>query len=402
MKSHIDPYIIEIIEKLQHSGFETYVVGGAVRDFMLGRQPKDYDISTSATPEKIREIFGRGRAHIIGRRFRLVHLYHGGDIVEVSTFRKTPSSGTVSPKLPPVTLKKKFPEKMLFDDNEFGTAEEDVWRRDFTANAVFYDPVHDKFIDFTGQGMEDIKNKTVRAIGDPGIRFQEDPVRILRALKLVGQYGFKINDDTEIALLASIDLINLASGSRLTLELEKILKNPYSHDIFRAFHKYGFLSHYLPFLDKHWNTDMCKYSMHLLKERNKRITEGAYRESVSLGMSVIALPFIEREFGGKNSGDLWDNFPGVENLIWKYLVEIFHPHRFTRRIINSSRCTILMQPKLMKFDFSRRLLNNPAYQHARELFKIQNEAQWKNDKLADKWPEYSPDRKKRNGKHHYR
>ena len=112
-------------------------------------------------------------------------------------------------------------------------------------NALFYDPVHDKLCDFTGKGVEDIQNGIVRAIGTPALRFEEDPVRILRALKLVGQYGFRLEPETEKALLSAIPLIRLASDSRMTLEMEKILKNPYGEQILETFHQYGFLQYFL-------------------------------------------------------------------------------------------------------------------------------------------------------------
>ena len=240
------PHIKAIIETLQNAGYEAYVVGGAIRDLMLEREPKDYDISTSASPEDIREVFGRRRARIIGRRFKLVHLYNGKEIIEVSTFRRRPEArkpAKYNPNYGPA------PENMIFHDNEYGTAEEDAFRRDFTVNALFFNPVNGEVIDYTGQGVDDIINRKVRVIGDPALRFEEDPVRILRALKLVGQYGFSMTKETEAGVRDCIELITHASKSRLTLELEKVLKNAYSSDILKAFHEYGLLEHFLPFLD---------------------------------------------------------------------------------------------------------------------------------------------------------
>ena len=213
----IAPHITEIIAGLQEAGYEAYLVGGAVRDFLLQRQPKDYDISTSATPEEVKKVFKKNRVMIIGRRFRLVHFYHGQEIIEISTFRKKPEAISISER--PARVQD-APENMIFRDNEFGTVQEDAERRDFTVNALFYDPVNDKLCDFTGMGVDDIKNGIVRAIGEPKVRFEEDPVRILRALKLVGQYGFTMDPETEKALRETLELITLASDSRMTLEME--------------------------------------------------------------------------------------------------------------------------------------------------------------------------------------
>lgn len=225
LRPKIAPYIVEIISQLQNAGYEAYIVGGAVRDFLLNRQPKDYDLSTSATPEQIKKVFRDRHVLIIGKRFRLVHLHHHGEIIEISTFRKRPQDQTELRR-----PGKQAPEHMIFQDNEFGTAEEDAWRRDFTINAIFYDPVNDKIVDYTGMGMKDLAAKTVRSIGDPVLRFEEDPVRILRALKLVGQYDFTMDAETESAVTKCIEFIVHASASRLTLELEKIHENPYGHD----------------------------------------------------------------------------------------------------------------------------------------------------------------------------
>ena len=143
IRPKIAEHIAAIVAELQNAGYETYIVGGAVRDFLLERQPKDYDLSTSATPEQIRKVFAKRRVLIIGRRFRLVHLYHGKDIIEISTFRKRPEQSALPE---PNERAAQAPENMIFQDNEFGTAEEDAQRRDFTINSIFYDPIHDKLI----------------------------------------------------------------------------------------------------------------------------------------------------------------------------------------------------------------------------------------------------------------
>ena len=175
----VENRVIELISTLQRAGFEAYIVGGAIRDLLLGRRPKDYDISTAATPEEVRNVFGRRAARIIGKRFRLVHVRHGGELFEVSTFRQAPPPETAA-VAPDGRKHEELPEHMILSDNSFGTAEEDAWRRDFTVNALFYDPVRSELIDFTGQGIDDIRSGVVRAIGNPRLRFEEDPVRILR------------------------------------------------------------------------------------------------------------------------------------------------------------------------------------------------------------------------------
>ncbi|MEG2075795.1 MAG: hypothetical protein RRY34_04755, partial [Victivallaceae bacterium] len=237
-KLQVEPHITEIIRKLQDAGYQAYVVGGAIRDLLLSRKPKDYDISTSATPEEVREVFGRKSARIIGKRFRLVHLRNGREIIEISTFRRKPSNNGHHEN------SDTLPDLMLMDDNEFGNAEEDAMRRDFTVNAIFFDPVNLQVIDYTQQGVEDVQNGVIRAIGNPEIRFEEDPVRMLRALKLLGQFSFMFEEATEAALVKKMPLIEHTSNSRLSLELEKIMTSSYSGRILRAFYQYGFLRYY--------------------------------------------------------------------------------------------------------------------------------------------------------------
>lgn len=202
----IHPEALEITQNLQEAGFETYLVGGCVRDLLAGVQPKDFDIATTAHPKQIkRNIFD---AYIIGKRFRLVLVKRGTDLFEVATFRRDAK-----------------PEDLTGDDktlgdNLFGTPEEDAKRRDFTLNAVFYDPIRNNLIDFCG-GLEDIKSNTVRMIGDPEIRLKEDPIRILRALRFSHRLDYKIETSLRRAMK---DLSSSLKESVLPRRREEMLK----------------------------------------------------------------------------------------------------------------------------------------------------------------------------------
>lgn len=373
----IEPHICELVATLRDAGYETYIVGGALRDHLLGRVPKDYDISTAARPEQIREVFGRRRARIIGKRFQLVHVTHGGELIEVSTFRRAPSSTHGRRK------NDDLPENLIVSDNDFGTPEEDVWRRDFTINALFYDPCVGRLIDFTGMGLADIEGHVVRAIGDPGLRFEEDPVRMLRALKLVAQYDFSMDPKTENALFASLELIHHASPSRLSLELEKILSSTYGDRHFRTFHDYGFLRYFLPEFDARWNSETVKYAVDLLAVRNERVAAGIYRNSVSLAMAVLALPFIE-ELCGSSTGGLWSHDRHAMDRIGHVLSTIFKPQTMINRMTDSSENMLQLQPGLFAGDTELR--NASSYSHARELLMIQNDCFWHRDDLEGLWP----------------
>ena len=397
LRPKIAPYIVEIISQLQNAGYEAYIVGGAVRDFLLNRQPKDYDLSTSATPEQIKKVFRDRHVLIIGKRFRLVHLHHHGEIIEISTFRKRPQDQTELRR-----PGKQAPEHMIFQDNEFGTAEEDAWRRDFTINAIFYDPVNDKIVDYTGMGMKDLAAKTVRSIGDPVLRFEEDPVRILRALKLVGQYDFTMDAETESAVTKCIEFIVHASASRLTLELEKILKNPYGDSILETFREYGFLAYFLPSLNARWDEPEMKHVRELWSLRNERVRKGEYRESISLAMSLIVLPFAEKRFNTK--GNLFTYHAGIENELKDAISRALCPRTPTKRAIAAAVRTLLLQPKFLnESDENReRLKQHPGYSHARELALIHNVIHKHSDHFETFWPKGNPNAKKRFSRHRSR
>lgn len=387
IQKEIAPHITGIIARLQDAGYEAYIVGGAVRDLLLERKPKDYDIATSATPAEVRKVFRDRRTLLIGRRFQLVHLFHKDEIIEISTFRRRPTQdqqmfrkeGRVAP------------EHMIFQDNEFGTAEEDAFRRDFTVNALLYDPVENEYADHTKMGRKDLEEKIVRCIGDPMIRFEEDPVRILRALKLAGQYGFTIEKETEEAITNSLPLITHVSPSRLTLELEKILKNPYSHNIIKVFRKYGFLQYFLPYIDKNYDTEQCEYFLALLEERNRRVLEGLYRDSISIGMSVFTLPFAEKVYTVNNggtpaAGSLWENRPDFDDFD-SLLHAVLKPQQPTRRSVMAAVKILMMQPRIkgilsMQEQDVASLPKNKSYSHAKELALIQNAVNWK---MGEEW-----------------
>ncbi len=385
MINKIDPSVKSAVQRLQEAGFDTYIVGGAVRDILLNRKPKDYDVSTMATPEEVRALFGRKRAMIIGKRFRLVHLREHNHIIEVSTFRRAPN-GACAKIIRPQYAKPVDNPQMIRDDNEYGTPQEDAFRRDFTVNALFYDPVTNDILDFTHHGLSDLHQGIVRVIGDPVTRFEEDPVRLLRALKLVGQYNFKLEAETAKALYNNLSLITLASPSRLTLELEKILRSQYGHKILRTFHEYGLLKYFLPWLDMHWNSEACEYAMHLLAERNHRVQKGKYRESLSVATACLALPFIE-EAQDQGPGALWEDDLHPKTDVWNKIEAVLTPHRFCQKVTASATSMILAMPEFLDVhNSSEELVHMRGYAHAREFFMIQNEVAWLIEDVEVRFP----------------
>jgi len=210
-RSLIDKNALKVLYRLHGAGYKAYLVGGSVRDLMLGRRPKDFDIATDARPADIRRVFRNAR--IIGRRFRLAHVIFQGAVVEVSTFRRDP----------PRDAAEDPGELLITSDNTFGTPREDAFRRDFTVNALFYDIGDFTVIDYVG-GIEDLERRLVRAIGDPDVRFQEDPVRMVRACEFAARLGFSIEQRTQEAIHRQRKEVAKASPARMTEELVQLLR----------------------------------------------------------------------------------------------------------------------------------------------------------------------------------
>jgi poly(A) polymerase len=211
--ARIDEDALKVVRRLHHFGYEAYLVGGCVRDLLLGRQPKDFDVATSAEPPQIRQVFRNCR--LIGRRFRLAHIYfNAGKVVETSTFRANPLDEMDD-----------LPKDLLISqDNVFGTSEEDARRRDFTVNALFYDPRTGKVVDHVG-GRVDLDARVIRTIGDPHVRLREDPVRILRAVKFAARLGFTIDPTTRDAMTCHAREISRCAAPRVLEEIYRLLSS---------------------------------------------------------------------------------------------------------------------------------------------------------------------------------
>lgn len=410
LNDHLGSHAVsDIIYRLNRHGFETYLVGGAVRDLLINKPPKDYDVSTSATPEEVREVFSRRRARIIGRRFKIVHIREGEHIIEVSTFRKSPSKKDIeeqekeqaqerenellSNEEPqhsehhhhPHQSKDEKNSLIIRNDNEYGTAYEDAWRRDFTVNAIFYDPIKKKVVDYTSKGLSDLENHLVRAIGDPATRFSEDPVRMLRALKLVGQYGFELEENTQNALIQMQNDIKLASLSRLSLELEKILKKPYAWEILNVFYKYGFLSSFMPFLHSSFQSRETLLAMELLKTRCNFIAENKVPDSLTNAMAVMALPFIASKFSGKHDNALHLYEHEDKKPMRNILREVFQPMNFPRWMVCEAVDAIFLQHRLFTGERSFKSRKHRSFFSALDLARILNHCIVKDDKFEGFW-----------------
>jgi poly(A) polymerase len=235
-RSNIDEDALKVLYRLSTAGYTSYLVGGSVRDLLLGRHPKDFDVGTNARPNEIRKIFRN--CFLIGRRFRLAHIIFGKKVIETSTFRRQPEETEATNGL------------YQAEDNTFGTPEEDAKRRDFTVNGLFYDIKTFSVIDYVG-GLKDLEKRELRCIGDPNIRFREDPVRMMRAVKFAARLDFTIDRASRKAILKHhADILN-ASVPRVCEEIYRLFTYSKSSEAFRLMWDFEMLKDLLPELDAH-------------------------------------------------------------------------------------------------------------------------------------------------------
>ena len=236
----IDPDALKVLYRLRQFDHVAYLVGGSVRDLLLERVPKDFDIGTSAHPYQIKRLFRN--CWIIGRRFRLAHVRFGPKVIEVATFRRQLQAGEeiVQDGVPAPDPATAEGHHLLHHDNTFGTPEEDAFRRDFTINALFYDIATFSIIDYVG-GLDDLRAGLVRSIGDPDVRLREDPVRMLRAVALASRLGFTLDPPVVEAIRRHKGEIARSSPARLLEEFYKILRSWYAEATFRGLVEAGLL-----------------------------------------------------------------------------------------------------------------------------------------------------------------
>ncbi|MDX2023987.1 MAG: polynucleotide adenylyltransferase PcnB [Deltaproteobacteria bacterium] len=242
--SQIDPDAVKVVQRLRRFGHEAYLVGGCVRDLLLGKKPKDFDVSTSATPPELRRTFRNCR--IIGRRFRLAHIFFGPKIFETSTFRAPPREGEDDDKIAAEGVSE---DLLIRRDNVFGTAEQDAQRRDFTINGLFLDPESGQVTDYVN-GMADIEARLVRTIGDPDIRFREDPIRILRAVKFAARCELSIEPETLRRMVEHAQEISKCAQARVSEEFFRLLRAGAAHRSTELLVELNLLPVLMPALDE--------------------------------------------------------------------------------------------------------------------------------------------------------
>ncbi|MCE9595019.1 MAG: polynucleotide adenylyltransferase PcnB [Planctomycetes bacterium] len=373
----LDQDALRVISRLTRNGYEAYLVGGCVRDLLLGRKPKDFDVATAAHPRQVKRLFANGR--IIGRRFRLVHVSYGAHIIETATFRRAPEPRDADEDL------------LIVEDNEYGTAREDAQRRDFTINALFYDALNHRVIDYV-DGLADLEAGVLRTIGDPRVRMAEDPVRILRAVKFATRLGFRIHDDTWDAMCELSPDLARSAKPRVLEEILRLLRSGTSLGAFRMLRACGALHVILPqvdeFLGKRDDPDPASHDRadsywRLLEALDSEVHAGA-APTPAVCIAVLCLRLIERDAADhqREAGDLVES---ASDFLEPFALTM----RLSRRDGGRAQRIIVQQRRFSQTASKRfsplLFMRSDEFPEALLLFKLRSMAWGQGWDLYDAW-----------------
>lgn len=377
-KTDISANALKVLNRINSAGFQAYLVGGSVRDLLLHKAPKDFDIATNATPNQVRALFRNAR--IIGRRFKLVHILYHREIIEVATFRGNES----------VDNNQQTNDRgMLIRDNTFGTFEEDAWRRDFTINSLYYNIDDASIVDFTG-GVKDVNDRIIRMIGDPIIRYQEDPVRMLRAIRFSAKLHFNLAHETAAPLTQLSYLINGISGSRLFDEMIKLFQCGEAESVQRLLVQYGLFSHLFAQTNNLMSSNYPVNTLliNALKSTDARIHDNKPVTPAFIFAILLWFPLMERAEQLKNEG--MDPLPALEKAMSQVITEqnkvIMVPKRFTQ---------VMREIWLLQYRFPKRLggrafnlLEHPRFRAAYDFLALRALAGDESMELAEWWTKF--------------
>lgn len=377
-KTDISPNALKVLNRLNSAGFQAYLVGGSVRDLLLHKAPKDFDIATNATPNQIRALFRNAR--VIGRRFKLVHVLYHREIIEVATFRAHE----------PVDENHQTNARgMLIRDNVYGTLEEDAWRRDFTVNSLYYNLEDASIVDFTG-GVPDIHNRLLRIIGDPMVRYQEDPVRMLRAIRFGAKLHFELAKETANPINKLSPLINHVSGSRLFEEVIKLYQCGEAESVQRLLVQYGLFERLFPQTAELLNTDYPANALLglALESTDSRIREEKPVTPAFVLAILLWFPLINRTEQLKAEGI--DPLPALDQAMSQVISEqnkiVTIPKRFTQ---------VMREIWLLQYRFPKRLghrayhlLGHPRFRAAYDFLALRGLAGNESMELVEWWTKF--------------
>ena len=374
-RDQVSPGARKTCEVLQKGGYKAFVVGGAVRDLIAGIEPKDYDIATNATPDQVRGLFRRSR--IIGRRFQIVHVMQGPETLEVSTFRAAHDADTL-----------KDEHGRVLRDNVWGSIEEDAARRDFTMNALYYDPTNEVVLDFHN-GVQDIQRKTLRMIGDPRARYREDPVRMLRAVRLSAKLGLRMDPQVQAPIRDMAELIDNVPAARLFDEMMKLLFSGYAVDCVKRLRDDGLHHGLLPLLDVILEQPMGeKFVMLSLTSTDERVRAD---KPVSPGFLFATLLWHEvLASWEKRKKDGEPPVPAMFGAMDEVLDQQAEKLAITRRIAGDIKDIWLLQPRFEKRGgrAPHRLIEQPRFRAAWDFLVLRAASGEVPKELPDWWADF--------------
>ena len=370
----INKFAISIIKDLQKNNFQAYLVGGCVRDLMCGLEPKDFDIATDATPEQVRKTFKASR--IIGRRFKLVHVFNRSELIEVATFRSGEDSSNNG------NLVKDTSGKII-RDNIWGDLEQDTYRRDFTINALYYCPVSQKIVGHK-DGMKHIHEKSIVSIGDPVKRFSEDPVRSLRAIRFSNKLNFKVDKDIKEAIYEKGHLLSDISNARLFDEFCKIFLNGMAEKNFNKLSSFG-LSKYLISTDSERSVFTRNLIVESLRNTDKRLMNS---QSITPGFLIAALlwPELIGKSLSKGEINLRKFFRSMDYVLRNQQKITAVPRKFQSYIKDIWVLQLKLHSRIGKQPY--KTLKHPRFRAAYDLLLIREKAANEKHSLGKWWTEF--------------
>jgi poly(A) polymerase len=366
-RQHISDAALKVLYRLDGAGFGAFLVGGSIRDALLGKMPKDFDVATNATPEQVRELFRNSR--LIGRRFRIVHVRFGREIIEVTTFRGKPQDEHAD------HISRQSDAGLLLRDNVWGSIEEDALRRDFTINALYYSIADFSLHDFA-DGIHDIETRTLRLIGDPATRYREDPVRMLRAVRFASKLDFTLDEAAETPIYEMAPLLLQIPPARLFDEVLKLFMAGYGLMTFRMLSHYGLFGMLFPEAEEAMADDSRAEDLveAALTNTDRRIADGRPVTPAFLLAAFLWAPVVTRKAALENNG--MPSVPAMQNAAQQVISRQLHHTSIPKRFGLPMRDIWELQERLAKRQGKRafQTREHPRFRAAYDLLLLREQA----------------------------
>ena len=379
-RADISENALKVLYRLKNAGYGAYLVGGGVRDLLLGLKPKDFDVATDARPEQVRELFRNCR--LIGRRFRLAHVHFGREIIEVSTFRASHNDA--------IAGEGHEEDGRIIRDNVYGKLDDDVWRRDFTVNALYYNIEDDSVVDYVG-GIQDIQNRQLRLLGIPEDRYREDPVRMLRAVRFATKLGFTIHPVSEQPIRELASLLEDIPAARLFEEFLKLFMSGHSAETYRRLREYSLFATLFPQTEEMLNQGneyIHKLLTNAFKNTDKRLAEDKPVTPAFLLAALLWVPV--RNLANDHESNGLSEMDAIHLASDAVISHQIRNTSMPRRLTHMARDIWALQTRLKNRRGKRplKLLTHQRFRAAYDFLLLREEAGEDVQELAEWWTEF--------------